>query len=186
MGELYGFGNYERVDDLGDNYFLNQAGGLANAKAKYAGNSQRLSYVSETTNVSTLLFDVTGNGILSGNNFVLLPTTNLPEFFRFALQSPISTGPTFSSDRNLNEGTKKIDHMVSFRLGNGNLVIAFEDLFSTNWDADYNDLVVEVEFVTLPPQLTEVPEPASFALFGLSALGLVFSRRKRRKASPAA
>jgi hypothetical protein len=106
--------------------------------------------------------------------------------FGFYLDTP--QGNTFYSDETLN--SDGADHMVAFQ-GNGQTVdlptvgelewnmngfiLAWEDLLASEWDYDYNDLVLMVESVT------GVPEPGAMLLLGSGLLGFGLGRRNRRQ-----
>lgn len=176
MSTLYGLGNYTRISDNLDNVLLNSTvGTVATVEAKYAGNSQKLSYVGANNGTTVLFNNVTGNGYLNLGP-VALPSTNLPENFRFLLQSPSGSGPTFSSDRFLN--ASNFDHMVTFQLTGGRFVFAFEDT-TGGGDKDYNDLVVELTFSGGSNPI--IPEPATVGLFGIGAFLFGASRLPRKQ-----
>lgn len=70
------------------------------------------------------------------------------------------------------------DHMVTWVAEDDpwHYVVAFEDLASSRWDADYNDLVVELRGVLDAPA---VPEPGVLALLATGLLGLGAARWRR-------
>jgi hypothetical protein len=191
MDHVYGSGHYQRVEDPADNtWYTND--GLASAAAKYAGNTEKLSFVVGAT--STMLINVTGGngyaGSLSGT--LSNPTPDGPTSFTWELNSPAGSTTFWSSDASANPGGR--DHMVTFRITqlfdtqseqyvdvSGVYAIGWEDL--DMGDQDYNDLVVEVKDCypsSEGPGL--VPEPASLLIWsliaGLGGVGAVW-RRKR-------
>jgi hypothetical protein len=89
-----------------------------------------------------------------------------------------ANGPLFYSDATKNSDSA--DHMVSYAgtgangLSVGHHILAFEDTASSNWDWDYNDMVLMVESVK------PVPEPATMLLFGTGIASLAGVIRRRR------
>ncbi len=61
-------------------------------------------------------------------------------------------------------------------LGQDDLLIAFEDLYLSNSDQDYQDLVAVVKGVRSPPP---VPEPTAALVFGVGLLAVRFGMRRR-------
>jgi hypothetical protein len=161
-----------RLDDDTDQVWFNPDG-HATAKAIYAGNSQDLKYKG----------DVKGSIDIGANigAEVKLPHTDGGEHFRW---QDWSGGVLWSSDNadNTTDGGK--DHMVSFQIGpavDEKYVIAFEDL--AGCDYDYNDLIVQVQFVSRSGS-GSVPEPATLIIWSLlgagSWLGMRVAQRGRR------
>jgi len=118
----------------------------------------------------------------------------LSDIFRFGLRLPNQRGYIWSSVPTDNavmpggfigDGT---DHMVTWQItgnagyeGNqiGNYIVAWEDLAANgslggSYDADYNDLVVEISGVQ------PIPEPAGFSLFALMGIFVHRFQRKHR------
>lgn len=120
--------------------------------------------------------------------------SELSDIFRFGLRLPNKRGYIWSSVPTDNavmpggftgDGT---DHMVTWQItgnagyeGNqiGNYIVAWEDLAANgslggSYDADYNDLVVEISGVQA------IPEPAGFSLFTLMGIFVHRFQRKHR------
>ena len=196
LDRLYGLENLERIDDAGDQTWINTSG-KAMAIAKVAGYEQNLGYQVYGSNTFNLL--ATFNNVTEGGSDVWYSIPNPPAMFHFADNAKVGNSDkgTFSSNQAYN--TKNQDHMVTWLIsdkkGNhsdntvGNYVIGFEDLnWGDEWsavagqpgymngsDRDYNDLVCEVSGV-------KVPEPGTLSLFllGLSSMiGMGWIRRKK-------
>lgn len=120
--------------------------------------------------------------------------SELSDIFRFGLRLPNKRGYIWSSVPTDNavmpggftgDGT---DHMITWQItgnagyeGNqiGNYIVAWEDLAANgslggSYDADYNDLVVEISGVQA------IPEPAGFSLFALMGIFVHRFQRKHR------
>ena len=83
---------------------------------------------------------------------------------------PAPGGPTYFSMDQLNSGARK-DRVLSYRNGaTTNWAFAYED----GTDFDYNDMVVKVD------SLTPVPEPSTFAVFGMGVLMVGFGLSRNR------
>jgi hypothetical protein len=137
-------------------------------------------FLVEFTNVNTAFADV-----VSADTIRIYGPGNTPPPSPFSdpLALGISNGTgVFSSVQGVNAPSPggRTDHMVTYKItgnitGKGNYVIAFED--RTEGDYDYNDAVLEIS------GLQPVPEPSTFAIAGLGALGLIgYGIRRRRGA----
>ncbi len=60
---------------------------------------------------------------------------------------------------------------TSLSLFVGDIIVGFNDNHSNKSDRDYDDIIIAM-------RATDVPAPATLALFGLAIVGLVFTRRK--------
>lgn len=108
--------------------------------------------------------------ILSGDRdigFYIHVTANSKDEYYYT-ESKLNTrnGDTTAYDRSF-------QHFALFGLSDGSYYVGAEDLFSSNSDKDYQDLVVKVT-----PQ--HVPEAGALLLFGTGLAGLVGYRRVRR------
>jgi len=180
LDTLYGMGNLQRVDDdTGQEQIWFPANGRATAKAKYAGKTQDFGYIADkgaagfADDSFEYLFTVSG-GIysmgLSGPSAVL-DEGNVP--FLWALKP--SEAPLWTSLPSQNDDG--LDHMVTWKVVDTphTWVIAWEDLPADagKFDADYNDLVLEV---TVSP----VPIPPAILLLGSGLVAMIGVRRRFR------
>ena len=180
LDTLYGMGNLQRVDDdTGQEQIWFPANGRATAKAKYAGKTQDFGYIADKGAAGfdddsfVSLFTVSG-GIysmgLSGPSAVL-DEGNVP--FLWALKP--SEAPLWTSLPSQNDDG--LDHMVTWKVVDTphTWVIAWEDLPADagKFDADYNDLVLEV---TVSP----VPIPPAILLLGSGLVAMIGVRRRFR------
>jgi hypothetical protein len=110
--------------------------------------------------------------------------------FRVAIKTPVGNIWTSLSGDN-SDGA---DHMITWvdAADPTHYFVGFEDLVAPGWDADFNDLVLELfnvidgESVTPQALLVDgdprsVPEPATLALMGLGFLGVGFRVRRRSR-----
>lgn len=176
LDQLYGLGNLDRVDDLGDRHWF-PANGYATAQAKFADYGQEFGYIPQNNDGMYYdadfvnLFDVPSgtNGIGLGGPSAPLSSGNVP--FLWALNP--SGSPLWTSlDSRNSDG---LDHMVTWRVLDtpNTWVIAWEDLVGGG-DRDFNDLVVEV-------QIAPVPIPPAFLLLGSGLVALVGLRKRFKR-----
>lgn len=169
LDTLYGLVNVTRIEDSplpGDQLWMNLDGG-ATATAKYSTASQTFGYIPGSSGgVFIPLFTVPagamgyhpgGSGIIPGS----------VDIFRLADQP--GGGPVWSSQESDNTPWAN-DHMVTWLITGGpkagNYVIAWEEL--DLGDADYQDLVVELELAAPVP----APGAVILGILGLSAAGM--------------
>jgi hypothetical protein len=194
-------GSLVRVDDGLDRIWqaiANQQGNLV-GRARYAADALRLGYdsgagyVDLVGNIPTGQVRVTAAnlGMFSGaqsTNYVdsfqavgnWTPVSLAPgTLFAFILSDLTLTNRWTSNNSGTGVGSAGYansgnldDHMVTFQFSPTHYVIAFEDLPFSGSDRDYNDMVLEVRW------LTPVPLPAALPLLLSGLLGLVgFMRR---------
>ncbi len=186
LDAIYGPGGYSRLSDDLDTIW--EGGALLSAVAisSHAGATQRFGVCVSCDGSDDIFFSpsLTADGIFSQ----ILTANGQPSllisapFFRF-FNEPSghpAVGRVFS-DPALNP--LGADHMVSFAVHGRSRTFAlgFEDwLFTSDpaSDRDYNDLVVEVSFLT--PGVLATPEPATALLVGCGLLLAVRLRPKRR------
>lgn len=188
LEELYGVGNFMRVDDSLDQIWW-EYDGTATAEAKFAGHKHEIGYTQGSSGGAANLFATSGSGYNVSGGFTFDFDPN--DFLRFNLKD-VNTGDLWSSLESENDLDASSDHMVSFLITGwggralqgdnptGHYVIAWEDLRLTGGsDKDYNDMVVEV---AQSEPSTEIPEPGSLVLVGLLLLGsgARFIVRRRR------
>jgi hypothetical protein len=127
-----------------------------------------------TVNSTALTAAVVGQTQTRGFDF-----TSNPALVPFYFQS-ISGGTTATNGGSVTSGSA-IGFVV---VNNGLTAYAFFDDSGAGPDADYDDMVVRIDYT--PPQgNTQTPLPAALPLFasGLGAMGLVGWRRKRKTAA---
>ena len=175
LDQLYGLGNLDRVDDDGDRTWF-PANGYVTAQAKFADFGQEFGYIPDLNDPGFLddafvpLFTVPGgtNGIGLGGPSATLNSGNVP--FLWALNP--SGAPLWTSLPSQN--SDGLDHMVTWEVLDrvNTWVIAWEDLpgpLTGISDRDFNDLVVEVTVVPIPP---------AFLLLGSGLVGLLGLRKR--------
>ena len=194
LDTLYGVGNYTRVNDANDQWWLNLGGAGARASAKYAQFTQGFGYVDGSSTFQQL-FSVTGNGYLAPGAFTGFTPGQSGNPFRWADRATFGSNVNYwtslegdnAADSSIcySAGLPCVDHMITFLITGGasagNFVLAFEDLARVAYgnvrgaiDRDFNDLVVEVEGAAL---LT--PEPGTIAFLGLGLAALALRARRR-------
>lgn len=149
------------------------------ARAKWAGNTQSLGYLTSTSSLAT---NTPMMPVVGGNFSGTGASTMLPVSGQFRL-SDYSGGVLFDSMDVMNiagTGSRagRRDHMVTYEIkfnnmGTGRYLVMFEDL--RNGDYDFNDLGVELSVVPLPPA-------AWAGLASLAGLGVAGRIRRRRLA----
>ena len=153
------------------------AGNTGNIIATYQGNS---------ASYSNDLYLVTNDGIANNDIFIFNnhgssvgSTVNLGSFatgaelmFRLHVNNTNTDYFTGAASRN---GDNHFHARVQENWAPGTTLVSFEDLF--NGPFDYNDLSFSFSntVTSIPGQ---VPEPASFMLFGLGLAGLLAARRR--------
>jgi len=194
LDNLYGVDNVTRCNDAWDQIWYNPDGS-AIAQVKYAGYDQQFGYFANASGSAfTAMFKVEGTGyqddltVTGLNGF----TPDEDGWFNFTAamtgsnfrpgDDPIAPPPNpdppaWSSLMTDNSG---YDHMVTWEITGGasagGYVVCWEDKFHTDWDQDYQDLVIEMRGVN------PIPEPSTIALLalGASTIGLGLWRRRRR------
>ena len=173
LTDLYGAGNYLRIDDDLDKIWMNLNGGAV-AKAKYAADEHEFGYI-DTSDVYRSLFNVQSNYFGTIYDDISGKTLGSADVltFKWALRD-LSVTNQYTSDPSDNNG---LDHMVTWLITGGDedligsYVIAWEDRNDLDWD--YNDLVVEIT------NAAPVPEPATMLLLGSGLIGLAGLGRKK-------
>jgi hypothetical protein len=192
MTELYGKGNFARVDDAYDNLWsYDNLNGLGEAQfeAKFSAvGKATFGYFSGAKSAKfNPLFSVKGYGFADQANPVTADLTvdKTRDPFRFgAFFGSGRVGKLYSSEEEQN--FFDLDHMVTFQIlkdgkGTGTYALAWEDARFLG-DRDYQDLVVQVTGVKTfnsPPSPVLVPAPAAMAL-GSLGLGFVGWLRRSR------
>lgn len=184
---------WQRVADPADSIFTFLSDGdtsiSVRGRARYAGYNNTFGATVGGVYHELLGTPLAKNTVLQGGdegNFIALGDTILSlssgDFWKPTLES--GDGNTYTSDPSDNIGG--LDHMVAFKtvdpINNPDTdgfsafryIIGFEDLVNLG-DQDYNDFVVEIMFSAVK----KVPEPSTFALFGVGLIGFMVIRRQR-------
>jgi hypothetical protein len=174
LKQVYGPGNYSRVDDSSDIDWTITGNSSATFEAIYSGATQSLSVTDTHGNNSVTIFDNIPASPVNNNQ---LPTASLGSatpFFTSSnpflfLDQPNGGLTIASSDPALSTGgvDRMITYLVKETSGATGYVIAFED----GSDFDFNDLMVQVDGVSPVPEPTTIIAGALLLLpLGASAL----------------
>ncbi len=164
-----------RIDDDNDQIWNLTKAVNTHARAVFASLNQTFGYIpgaDGTLGDFVKLFDVTGTGT-NGYTVGGQAQVELTGDFKWARQGSNGTASSENADN-----PDSIDHLVSYEISGIDapkpiFMLFFEDLYQNNgeYDADYNDLVVEV---------ASVPTPGAFGA-GLALLGVAGLVRRRRR-----
>lgn len=204
----YAPGSFIRVDDGIDNIWTNTVnqGGAVQALARYANDNSRLGFDAGAGFVP--LTGVIASNTVRINHppsyFADAHRSDLRQFADQWTTIPLPAGTPFAlvldnltmdyritsnplsgvgSAGYVNSALKNLDFMVTFRTPgpNPHYFVAWEDrapLQGNTFDHDYNDYVVELQYVQLAP----LPLPAPVALFAVGLIGLGGLRLRSRRA----
>jgi hypothetical protein len=184
LDDVYGVGGYYRIDDSLDAGWT--AGQITvRAIGSYSSALANLGYCIICDGSDDVYSDQTfaGEGALStpltfgGSGSLIIPSSY--SWFNFAQFLPF-VGQVYSTAALNIDGT---DHAVTYGVyGQPNtIVLAFEDWFfdaDPPSDGEYQDLVLEVTYLTAPPQFL-TPEPGALFTLAGGLVALVAMRRKR-------
>ncbi len=185
LDQVYGAGNYLRVDDAQDQLW--DPGGItASFLAKYSGADQGLGICIVCDGSDDMAFDQTFSQ--DGVNLSLMTVSGVsaPNVFgRFQWYIAPRNHPTVIRAQSAPSfNLDGLDHMVTYAiLGlSQTYVLAWEDLplyTDTSSDRDYNDLLVQITYD--PFNFPTVPEPGTVLLLavGLGALASLHRRAAR-------
>jgi hypothetical protein len=173
--------------------FVNTAGVNVAATVKYAGNNNTVGYfkagvTGPASTAFTPIQTITTNGFVTSPTTVMLSpgATGSPFSFGLYTVNPPGGGTAsayYSQNQNqtgvtglTDQGSSGFNHVAIFQIGgagSNTFALAFEDA-PGGGDKDYNDLVVQVQFLS-------VPEPSSLAIAALGAIGFIGFGLRRRK-----
>ncbi len=179
LDTYFGLDNLARVDDDMDRYWGNEGTVEITTLGKWADFKQSFGYIDADDNFTSLINVASSHSRPSAQ----FNADESGSVFRFGLDP--SGAPLWSSDPADNDDL--IDHMVTWRVNgvdnksrSASYVISWEDLHGGG-DRDFNDLVLLVSGDIIGGQVSAVPVPAAFWLFGSGMFGLAtVARRKTR------
>ena len=167
LDTLYGLANVTRIEDSplpGDQLWVNLNGG-ATATATFSAASQTFGYIPGSSGGTFVpLFTVSLDGYYPGGSGIIPGGVPI-----FRLADQVGGGRVWSSQESDNTPWQ-LDHMVTWLITGGpsagNYAIAWED--QDLGDADYQDLVVELDLAAPVP----VPGAVLLGMLGLSVAGV--------------